>query len=405
MKTVDIIFDQSLDAIIGPVQTIKRILNNRDFFKENGFEITSFTQDIFKDDSIVLQVKNHETPIVLKLKQFAKFLKKKSFLYSYLRYRASLAGSKKLINYYLKQNRNPDIVVFHGIFDCYLFMKMNTNKNIKTCLFTHSDGLMHKQYLDGFPKLKNTFVERDLMQMANFVFDNLTINPCIAKIEEKNHHRLFPQTIGKTCLVVNAIDDLSDEEKLIANNIRKENIYPKYKLVCAGGFTGRKGQKTIIEAIHRIKPELLKLLHVELIGDGQMRVPYQDLVNKYGLSDIIELPGKIPNVDIYKHLAKADIFVLMSDNEGLPIALLEAIRSGLAIISTNVSGIPEVAIEGKNGILLNNSVDELVDVLNNIDSYDWENMKRESRKLFEEYYTFPRMRSDYLNMLIMAFNK
>jgi glycosyltransferase involved in cell wall biosynthesis len=70
-----------------------------------------------------------------------------------------------------------------------------------------------------------------------------------------------------------------------------------------------------------------------------------------------------------------------------------------------VSGIPEVVIEGKNGILLNPSVDDLVTVLNNIDNYDWINMGHESRKLFEEYYTFPRMRNDYLNMLDFAIRK
>ena len=237
------------------------------------------------------------------------------------------------------------------------------------------------------------------------MFDNLTINPCIAKIEEINHHHLFPQTIGKTCLVVNAIDDLTEDQQNISNNIRQECNMPKYRLVCAGGFTGRKGQKTIIEALHRIKPELLKDLRVELIGDGQMRIPYQNLVEEYNLTNIISFTGRIPNADIYKHLAKANIFVLMSENEGLPIALLEAIRSGLAIISTNVSGIPEVAIDGKNGIILNNDVDELFYVLNNIGNYDWTNMGLESRKLFEEYYTFPRMRSDYLKMLNIATNR
>lgn len=52
---------------------------------------------------------------------------------------------------------------------------------------------------------------------------------------------------------------------------------------------------------------------------------------------------------MYKHLAQADIFVLLSENEGLPISIIEAMRAGLAIISTNVSGIPEL-VSNDNGL-------------------------------------------------------
>lgn len=402
MKKVDIIFDSPLNAIIGPVQTVKRILNNRDFFIKNGYDISAFTQDLIYEDSLTLKIKHNPSKFVGGLKKIAKFLAKKSFLYSYFRYRAAFRSSRNLMKYYMSLERQPDIVVFHGIDDCYQFMKYNKNNNIKTCLFTHSDGLMFKQFLDGFPKLKGTFVERKLMNMANYVFDNLTVNPCIAKIEEKNHHLLFPQTIGKTILVVNAIDDLTTEQKNEIKNISTQNFSPKYRLICVGGFTGRKGQKLIIEALHQVKAEVLEDISVELVGDGIMKTPYEELVKSYGLEEHISFTGAIPNSEVYKNLAKANIFVLMSANEGLPIALLEAIRSGLAIIATNVSGIPEVAINGQNGVLIDHKVSDLVEILNNIEKYDWENMGQKSRKLFEEYYQFPRMRSDYLKMLNFA---
>ena len=74
-------------------------------------------------------------------------------------------------------------------------------------------------------------------------------------------------------------------------------------------------------------------------------------------------------------------------------------RSGLALISTNVSGIPELINENENGKLLNPNKEELVDLFNHFNEYDWISMGVASRKLFEDYYVFTRMRSDYLHML------
>lgn len=55
--------------------------------------------------------------------------------------------------------------------------------------------------------------------------------------------------------------------------------------------------------------------------------------------------------------------------------------------------------DGENGVLINYSQQELNDVFNNLDKYDWDSMGKVSRKMFENYYNFPRMREDYIRML------
>ena len=114
--------------------------------------------------------------------------------------------------------------------------------------------------------------------------------------------------------------------------------------------------------------------------------------------------GSVPNNDVYKYQAQSNISILISKLEGLPLALLEGLRSGTAVVSTNVSGIPEVVHDGENGVLINYSQKELNDVFNNLDKYDWDSMGKASRKMFEDYYNFPRMREDYIRMLQIAFN-
>lgn len=96
----------------------------------------------------------------------------------------------------------------------------------------------------------------------------------------------------------------------------------------------------------------------------------------------------------------------MSYNEGLPISIIEAMRAGLPIISTNISGIPELIHtdgESCNGILLEPNVDQLVNVFCEMSDYDWEKMGKNSRMRFEADYTFEKMKIAYCNMVDSIF--
>ena len=97
-------------------------------------------------------------------------------------------------------------------------------------------------------------------------------------------------------------------------------------------------------------------------------------------------------------MAEQNIYILMSQNEGLPISIIEAMRAGLPVISTKVAGIPEIVKEGYNGLLLQPSTEELVPILENLDKYDWKDMGNNSRKRFEDELTFDRMRKAFCDM-------
>ena len=138
--------------------------------------------------------------------------------------------------------------------------------------------------------------------------------------------------------------------------------------------------------------------HLDLIGDGGERPVLEGLVHEYGLDEHVRFWGMVPNVEVYRYLAQNNIYILMSKNEGLPISIIEAMRAGLPIISTNVSGIPELVNEGYNGLLLNPDVKELAELLKKLPNYDWELMGKNSRKRFELEFTFERMEKDFCDM-------
>ena len=135
------------------------------------------------------------------------------------------------------------------------------------------------------------------------------------------------------------------------------------------------------------------------MGDGPEKVTLEKTIEKYGLTHNVKFAGSVPNVEVYKHLAEANIAILMSRNEGLPLSLIEALRCGLAGVSTRIAAIPEVIIDGYNGILIEPDVDDLYNLLLRISDYDWDYMGKLSRKLFEEEFTFDRMKKNYLDML------
>lgn len=111
-----------------------------------------------------------------------------------------------------------------------------------------------------------------------------------------------------------------------------------------------KGTEHLVEAFARLAGEhpAAKLV---MVGEGSGRKPALELLASRGLSDRAELPGWVAG-DVGAVLAGFDIFVLPSLWEGLPYAILEAMRAGLAIVSTDVGGIPEAIEDGVTGLLV-----------------------------------------------------
>jgi glycosyltransferase involved in cell wall biosynthesis len=89
------------------------------------------------------------------------------------------------------------------------------------------------------------------------------------------------------------------------------------------------------------------------VGDG---VEASSLRTACERSDIlrgrVRFTGSVPNNRVPAILAEADVVVLPSYSEGLPLVLVEAMAAGLPCIGTRVGGIPEVIIDGYNGILV-----------------------------------------------------
>lgn len=85
------------------------------------------------------------------------------------------------------------------------------------------------------------------------------------------------------------------------------------------------------------------------LGDGPLRAAHTGLCQQLGLTQVV-LAGDVQ--DVARELAEHQIFVLLSDHEGLPISVIEAMRAGLAIVASRLPGIEELITHGQTGWLV-----------------------------------------------------
>jgi glycosyltransferase involved in cell wall biosynthesis len=116
-------------------------------------------------------------------------------------------------------------------------------------------------------------------------------------------------------------------------------------LLSVGRFRPPKDFTTLIQAMAALEPGTARL---QIAGDGPDRDALEQEIEARDLP--VELLGTRSDVDHL--LAAADIFVLSSDSEGLPMSVLEAMAAGLPVIATAVGGIPELVTDQQTGALV-----------------------------------------------------
>ncbi|MGB0630272.1 MAG: glycosyltransferase family 4 protein [Alphaproteobacteria bacterium] len=128
------------------------------------------------------------------------------------------------------------------------------------------------------------------------------------------------------------------------------------RLLCVGRAVEKKGHDILLDALSRLPSGInWRLWHV---GGGELRDKLKAQADKLGLSDRIVWFGALPQDEVRDRYREADMFVLASrigndgDRDGLPNVLMEAQSQGLACVTTNVSAIPELVLDGETGILV-----------------------------------------------------
>ncbi len=168
---------------------------------------------------------------------------------------------------------------------------------------------------------------------------------------------------NKQYIIQNIGEELAYKIKVIHCGIDSERFVPVKRnhsdamtLLCVGRFVEKKGHEFLLRAFEKIA-NALPNAKLRLVGDGPLKPAMMNLCRELDLEQRVYFLGAATSELVLMEMKRADIFVLHSitsadgDMEGIPVSLMEASATGLPVIATRHSGIPELVIEGVTGLL------------------------------------------------------
>ena len=315
------------------------------------YAFESFSMDITDSDIIKYSLRDNLTYFHIPKNKILKLIKAfYLFLINFIKYPRILLKSLNFLRFgkeALKLNTIYYVIPFlnsnYDIIHCHfgpngLVGSILKNIGIKGKLVTTFYGydLTSYLYLKGNDVYQSLFNNGDLfLPICNYFKDILDKTGCNAKKIKVNH-------INVDC----------NKYKYIKR--RRTEIF---EILTVAEFVEKKGYKYSLKTIEKLKNKYSNIRYT-IAGDGPLKKEIFKLINELNLQKYVNCVGRVNQKQLIELYKKAHVFILpsviSSDNnqEGTPTVLLEAQASGLPVITTKHSGIPEIVIDGKTGFVV-----------------------------------------------------
>jgi glycosyltransferase involved in cell wall biosynthesis len=244
------------------------------------------------------------------------------------------------------QTEKPHLIHVHAVKE-HLFEKVSAilaNKKIPVVRTVHGytsvpEGLALGKYVRS----------RLVVALDKFLIKHLA--EAVIAVSKDMEKRFVAQRVrGKVRQTYNAINTNEVNTNDESNSARRKyDIGDNFWIGTAARLVRVKNQRMLIEAGRCLFAKGIPF-KISIFGNGPLKEDLGRLVEKYGLGDKIFLHGFEP--DIHPVLNALDVFVLCSSNEGLPMALLEAMYMRTPVVCTAVGGMKEIIEGGVNGMLV-----------------------------------------------------
>lgn len=276
----------------------------------------------------------------------------------------------------------PDIVHCHSSKAGIVGRIASYLLNIPSVFTAH--GWAFTEGVSFFKRVVYAFIEHTMLVFTRKVL-------CVSEYDRLLAKKWFLVNHNQIITVHNGISDKKNPSQTISSNICLENT-KALNIVMVARFAPPKNQIDLIKAIEYINCVKPDSYTVSFVGDGILLSDCHQYVITHNLEKMIHFLGNRTDVDVI--LNQNDIFCLISNYEGLPISIIEAMRAEMPIIASDVCGVNELVQDGTNGFLIpRGNISELVDKLKYILNHKEliKSMGEASRKIYEEEYTADKM--------------
>lgn len=236
-----------------------------------------------------------------------------------------------------------------NIFVNLLWMRRYFNKNAKAVISFLAPFNMLAIIATLFSKTKIIVADRNdprkvptqkfVRSLRNFLYrfaDGVVV-------QTQRNNQYFSRCIQRKSTVIANPIDLRDNAGTALTTAKR------HKIVAVGRLIAQKNPMMLLRAFTRFvkcHPDYELVCY----GEGNMRSQMETYIRENALQEKVFLPGS--QKDIFHHIKDAEFYIMSSNYEGMPNALMEAMCLGLPVISTRVSGAEDYIIPGENGLLV-----------------------------------------------------
>jgi colanic acid/amylovoran biosynthesis glycosyltransferase len=222
----------------------------------------------------------------------------------------------------------------HGYFGSWIAMAAARLLDVGFSMTLHgSDLLLHGTYLDT--------------KLENCCF-------CLTVSEYNRRYILerYPKVEDTKVLVSRLGVDFPEPTALPVLTPRPDTqgLSSDFILFAVGRLHAVKDHAFLVRACAQLRAYGLKF-ECSIAGEGLERRRLESLIRTYRLGNHVKLLGHVPNEQMERLYGQADVVVLTSRSEGIPLALMEAMACGKLVLAPEITGIPELVIAGKTGFL------------------------------------------------------
>lgn len=300
-----------------------------------------------------------------------------------------------------------------GLFSLWKFLRREKIDVIET--FTHDSNMTalpiawlarvpvriatHHGVIEGFPRWR---------EIIHSWMVNHNIAHKLVTVSQKTHQIALREGVReeRTEVIMNGIAPLPPESRNRLEVRKEAGVEANAPvLLSVGRLVYQKAHEVLIACMPLVLKEFPNT-KIWICGEGVLRAELEAQIQKLDLADSVKLLGKSDRISDY--LASADVFVLPSRWEGLPIALLEAMSAGLPCVATKVEGVDEALVEGEHGLFVpvenpETLAQAILQLLRNPQARS--RMGAAAKLRISKFYTVDRMCGQYLELMVGCLKK